>query len=305
MPATPREIIAPWNATLSGAERSLIYYILVVAGLALFAMLLRSLASKNEVLPKYRPAIYAGTGVVGVAFLSYVFLILKFDSGYTARGASFVPNHDAIWSWAPRFMDWSITVPLLVVELLAISTLTGALAKRLRGIGVVAAFLMIFTGYLGAVVIDGGTNLGALWTWGIISSVFLLILYILIVYAVLKSLPGLPAEARGTLRGAMVLLLITWFIYPIAFGFQGFTHGGGWTLTETLLLSITDVIAKVGYGSLIHKVAKLRSAADVVAGTDVHPESIYVDEEKHSDAITAQARGTNDVIPPRAGAKVR
>jgi hypothetical protein len=44
------------------------------------------------------------------------------------------------------------------------------------------------------------------------------------------------------------------------------------------------VIAKVGFGLLIQKVAKLRTAFDVQAGLTTSPEPLWIDGERHSDA---------------------
>ena len=66
-------------------------------------------------------------------------------------------------------------------------------------------------------------------------------------------------------------------------------HGGAWTAGENLALSAADVVAKVGFGLLLHRVARVRSAADVVAGEDAHPESIWVDQLRHADPVPAPA----------------
>ena len=293
-------VVAPWNAPLTAAERSLVLYSLVVAALALGAMLARMWSARREVSSRYRPAVYAGTGVLLTACLSYVLLAVEFLIGYDRRGAAFVPNENAIWSWAPRYMDWSVSVPLLVVELLAVSALVGAAARRARAIGVVAAFLMILLGYIGGVVIDDGTNLGALWGFGLASSVFFAVLYVVVIGVVVRSLPSLPAAARSSYRSAMVLLLVVWFAYPIVFGLQGYASGGTWSVTGHLVLSAADIIAKTGYSLLILRVAMLRTAADVAGGVDLHPEAIWIDQYRQSDPVLPHAfapRPAEVVVP--------
>jgi bacteriorhodopsin len=143
---------------------------------------------------------------------------------------------------------------------------------------------MISTGFIGGVVIDSGTNMGALWLWGIISGVFMVILYFLVIYVVVKGgrdLKGTPAAA--TLRNAGILLIVTWMAYPIMFGLQGWGHGGAIITWMQVILSAADIVAKVGYGAMIHKIAKLRSAEDVRAGEDTLPEALWISSEKLSD----------------------
>jgi bacteriorhodopsin len=302
-----RDLVAPWNAPLTASERTLVAYSLVVAALALVAMLLRMWSARREVSSRYRPAVYAGAGVLTVAFLSYVLLTLAFLTGYDRHGPVFVANDGAIWSWAPRYMDWSVSVPLLVVELLAVSALVGRTAMRARVVGVAAAFLMILFGYLGGVVVDDGTSFEALLIFGVISTVFFLVLYVVVIGTVVASLPVLPAAARPAYRGAMVLLLVVWFAYPVVFGLQGITSGAGFAVTAHLVLSGADIVAKTGYSLLILRVAMLRTAADVAGGVDVHPEAIWVDQYRQSDPVLPPSFAPQpaDISVPRSMVRER
>lgn len=300
-----RDLVAPWNATLSAPERSLVLYSLVVASLALAVMLLRMWSARREVSSRYRPAIYAGTGVLTAAFLSYLLLTVAFVTGYDRHGSGFVANDAAVWSWAPRYMDWSVSVPLLVVELLAVSTLVGRTAVRTRAVGVGAAFLMILLGYLGGVVVDDGTNFDALLIFGIASSVFFLVLYVVVIGTVVVSLPSLPAAARPAYRGAMLLLLVVWFVYPVVFGLQGFASGSAFAVPAHLVLSTADIVAKTGYSLLILRVAMLRTAADVAGGVDVHPEAIWVDQYRQSEPVLPPSFAPQPADLPVPSAVVR
>jgi len=280
------DALAPWNATLTLAEHSIIVYALSVAGLALLAFFVKSLVSTNEVTGRYRTGVYAGMAITGIAFLSYVVLVAAFAVGYDRKGDSWVPNANAILSWAPRYFDWTVTVPLLVIELLAVATLAGVAARRLRAVGIAAAFLMISTGFIGGVVIDSGTSIPALWTWGIVSGVFMVVLYVLVIYVVVKGGRDLQGSgAAVTLRNAGILLIVTWMAYPIVFGLQGWGHGGAVITWMQVVLSAADIVAKVGFGSMIHKIAKLRSAEDVRAGVDTLPEALWVSSEKLSEGV--------------------
>lgn len=293
-------VVAPWNAALTPTEHALISFGIVVAGFALLAMLVRTWTVRNEVSGRYRPAIAASLGVLTVASLSYALINLGFDSGYTFDGSQWTPGTNAMLAWSTRYLDWAVTVPLLVVELVAVSSLQGAAIARTRALGVGAAFLMIATGYLGGVAIGGGEDFGALVLWGVISSVLFVVLYALVLVTVLRSLPALPSAARPTYRAAMVLLMVTWFVYPVVFGLQGTTSGGAWAATGQLLLCAADVVAKVGFGVLLHKVAKLRTAFDVQAGIDTHPETLWIDGMRQSDALLPASLDEDVVTPARS-----
>ncbi len=80
------------------------------------------------------------------------------------------------------------------------------------------------------------------------------------------------------------VLLVGWVIYPVASVIQLFAFGGEWTTTIQVILCITDIVVKVGFSTIIHDVAKLRTAEDVRAGEDLHPEAIWIASVKLSDA---------------------
>ena len=300
MPSAVHAVVPPWDATLTDAEHSLALYGIVVAAFALGAALLRMWATRAEVGSRYRPVALTGIGVTAVAFASYVGITVLFLVGYRHSGNLWRPNDAAMVAWSARYMDWSVSVPLLVVELIAVSALALPLARRLRAVGVSAAFLMILLGYIGGVVIDGGTNVSALATWGGISSVCFAVLYVVVILTVLKSLPVLPRMARSPYRSAMLLLLIVWFVYPVVFGLQGQVWGGEWTTAETLALCAADVTAKVGYGALLHRVARMRTASDVMHGVDTHPESIWLEQTKLADGVATSPREPLEA-PSRSG----
>jgi len=291
---TLSRIAPPWDASLSVGEHDLIFYSAVFAGLALAAMFVRTWTSLGEVGARYRPAVVASLCVTGVAFLAYVYLTVKFDQGYDMVGGRFQPNAEARNSYVPRYMDWSVTVPLLMVELVAVSALKGARARSMRFVMMACAFLMIFTGFLGAAVFAGGTSRGQLLVWGIVSTVFYAILYPLILGVLRSSRGAMGEQAYASYRNGVVLLLSVWGWYPIAFAIHNWFFGGAWTTTIQVGFSFADVAAKVGLGALIHKVATLRTAEDVVAGEETHPEAIWVSSVKHSDGVQPVVKGISE-----------
>ena len=146
------------------------------------------------------------------------------------------------------------------------------------------AFGMIFAGFLGAVVVDGGSNPTTTLAWFGVSSVFWILTNIVLVRAVRASIPHLTGEAGRLLRNATILLLCGWVIYPIVALIQVVGFGGEWMTVIQVVLCIADVVVKVGFSTIIHDVAKLRTAEDVRAGEDVHPEAVWIASVKQSDA---------------------
>jgi bacteriorhodopsin len=155
----------------------------------------------------------------------------------------------------------------------------------LRTVGMVLAAVMIALGFLGAFVVADGRSFDALLLLGVLSAVCFVALYGLITGVARSTLPRLPQSARGPYRAATVLQLAVWFVYPIVYGVQGITSGGVWATVGAVALCVADLVAKVGFGSLIHRTAVLRSRADEDASptADRRPrspeaDSLYVEE---------------------------
>lgn len=288
MPAT--NVLQPWMVPLTDGERAFVEYGVAVTAFALAAMLTRMWSARREVGDRYRPAVHASVAVCTVAFLSYLLLAFEFQTGYHRSHGMWVPGADAVGTWTARYIDWTVSVPLLVVEVIAVSAITGRAAWRARWIGGTAAALMVVLGFLGAVVVGGGTDFTALLWLGVGSSVCFVVVYAVIVTVVLRSLPVLPAAARAPMTTAMVVLLVTWFVYPVVYGMQGVVSGGGWTVAEHLMMSGADIVAKVVFGLLLLRVARIRTASDVLAEDDLHAESIWIDQLRQSEGAARPVR---------------
>lgn len=264
---------------------------LLGAGFALLAYFLYSLVSMNEVSARYRPSAYAAVCLAAVAATAYALLYSDWDSGFRLQGEVWVPTEEARNSVGTRYIDWSITVPLLTVELLAVCSVAGAKARTLRFTTMAAAFLMIVTGYLGGQVIADGRDRTALVVWGLISTVFFGYLVAALVGAVRASLPTMGTEAATSLRNATIVLLGSFGIYPLIYSVPVFVDvTPAWLTAVQVGYSATDVVAKVGFGVLVHKVAKLRTAEDVAAGIDAHPEPVWSSHVHKSDGVLPEVR---------------
>jgi bacteriorhodopsin len=259
---------------------------LLGAGFALFAYFVYSWNSKDEVSPRYRPSVLAGLCLAGVAMLAYLILYIDWDTGYRLVDGVYVPSEEARTTLGTRFIDWSVTVPLLTVELLAVCSIAGVAARRLRFTTMAAAFLMIVTGYMGGQVLSQGRDATALVVWGLISTAFFLYLYVALIGAVRASLPTMGPEAGVSLRNATIVLLSSFGVYPLVYAVPVFVDvTPAWLAAMQVGYSVADVVAKVGFGVLTHKVAKLRTAEDVAAGIETHPESVWSSHVHKSDAV--------------------
>jgi len=271
----------PWTSTLTETQHVVILYVLIVTGLALLASFIRAWTTQHEVSPRYRSAVVARLGVNAVALVSYGLILVAFRTGYVSTPEGWVPTESAIETFMLRYADWSITVPLLTIELLAVCAFVGVAVRRTRVIAVVSAFLMIVTGFIGGILV---TPVSEALAWGAVSGVFWILLSAILVREVVRSFAKLTSESARLLRYAATALLLGWFVYPIVYVVQLFVEGGEWTTATHVIFSLADICIKVSFGGLVHRVAKLRTAEDVRAGDEIHHESIWISSVKQSDA---------------------
>jgi len=223
----------------------------------------------GRVLPRYRQALAVSAIVCLIAAYHYWRIFNSFTDAYVAEGAgnaamagsdpAYVLVNGEGFNEGYRYIDWLLTVPLLLFEAIAVLALARMVRRNLMVKLIPAAFLMIALGYPGEISTDNMTR----GIWGALSSIpFLYILYVLWV-ELGKSMVTQPAQVRKDLNGLRLLLLATWGVYPIAYLLpQLGIDGADSFVGRQLGYSIADVLAKCLFGLLIYKIAREKSFAD-------------------------------------------
>jgi len=236
--------------TLTAGQYSAVSNILSFGFASMLATTIYLYLSQARVLPKYRQAIVISGTVTLIALYHYWRI---YDSFAAAHAGAEVFNE------AYRYVDWLLTVPLLLLETIAVLALPAANRKALIARLVPASAAMIVLGYPGEVTSEIGPKM----VWGALSPIpFLYILYILFV-ELTKSLDKQPAEVSATVKRLRLLLIATWGVYPISYlmpvlGIDGAIAFVGRQIGYT----VADVLAKCLFGLTIYKIARLKSAAD-------------------------------------------
>lgn len=274
--STPTIVAAEFSATTtySNTAYTLLLYAFVVAAFALFAAGLYGAKTSGEVSKAYRASAIASTCVCWVATAAYVVLIVVWLTKFspTDDGLGYAPQPGAVVTEL-RYMDWTVTVPLLTVELLAVAALSRSQTLRARAVAIGAAAAMIITGFLGVIFGQDalrGVN-GAMWIWGFISTVFFVVLYAVAVRAYRGSAGVMSTEAFASYRVALALLFAVFLVYPLAYlvPWWAGADNPGWAVGEQVAFTVADIVAKAGFGLLIHRTAKLRTAHDADSATSV------------------------------------
>ena len=173
----------------------LTYRLFMVATAGMLAGTVFLLMSSREVDPKFRRGVYISALVTGIAWYHYQKMTVSFASG----------DFDT----PLRYVDWVLTVPLMFVEVLAVTSKGAEYAQKVRTWGL-AAVVMIAGGYYGEVNEAGGTEY---WIGFVVA---------MAAYAFLMR--GLQAEGTSLTGDESVafdkiknLILIGWIIYPLGY----------------------------------------------------------------------------------------
>lgn len=244
-------------------------FLSLVIAAQLFTALFLVLALQR-VLPRYRQALIIAAVVCGIAAYHYFRIFDSFREAFVTdavggRG-TYTQAEGVSFNEGYRYVDWLLTVPLLLVELVAVLALARSVQSGLLKKLIPAAALMIVLGYPGEISETDGTRI----LWGILSTIpFIYILYVLFV-ELTKSLDRQPPQVRTLIGRLRILILASWLVYPIAYALPllGISGADAWVLKQGGY-SLADIAAKALYALIIYRVAKLKSYDDDAAFADV------------------------------------
>lgn len=244
--------------SLTPSQFNLIYNAFSFAIAAMFASALFFFNARAQVGQKYQLALLVSAIVVSIAGYHYFRIFNSWDAAYTLQDGAYTLT-GAPFNDAYRYVDWLLTVPLLLVEAVAVLALPGKEARPLLIKLALASVVMIATGYPGEI----SNNLTTRIIWGTVSTIpFAYILYVLWV-ELSKSLVRQPVAVQTLVRNMRLLLLFSWGVYPIAYllpmlGIVGTTATVGVQLGYT----IADVLAKPLFGLLVFAIAITKTKLD-------------------------------------------
>ena len=245
---------------ISPGQYSLVYnafsFTIAVMGAATVFFFL----SRSQVAPAYRTALTVTGLVTLIALYHYVRIFNSWEGAYAAVDGAMKQTGNR-FNDAYRYVDWLLTVPLLLVELILVMRLSGAETRaKATKLGLLAA-LMVLLGYPGEISSDAGTR----WLWWSLAMIpFVIILYDLFI-GLRNSIASQPAEVRGLVSAARWLTVVSWLFYPVVFLFPMIGFTGGTAITAVQVgYTLADIIAKAVFGVLIYVIASRKSEIETV-----------------------------------------
>merc|ERR1711987_16798 len=177
--------------------------------------------------------------------------------GYNPTG---IPFNDAY-----RYVDWFLTVPLLLIEIVLVMKLSEAetFSQSLK-LGFFSA-LMILNGYPGEITADPGTR----WVFWFLSMIpFCYIVYTLFV-GLKASQDAQPEACKEQVKWACWATVISWCTYPIVFilpMLSGSSGKSGLGAQAMVMIQVgytaSDIISKCGVGYLVYRIGLAKSTME-------------------------------------------
>jgi bacteriorhodopsin len=274
------------NLTLSEGQYYLVYNSFSFAIACMGAAFIFFLLIRSRVAPRHRMAITLSTLVVAIAFYHYIRIFDSWSAAFSFDGTQFIQDGKP-FNEGYRYVDWLLTVPLLLAELVVVLKLAKSETRSLLIRLTAAAIAMILLGWPGELADPDSLARNV---WGIASTIpFLYILYVLFV-ELGRSLGRQSATVRKLVDGLRYIILATWGIYPLAYIAPSVIDDEATAeVVRQVGYAIGDVLAKPLFGLLVLAIALAKSRQDGYApALDDHDSDTAADDTAEStDAAVA------------------
>ena len=257
----------PDTHVLSSGAYSAVYNGLSLAVAAMLAGTLFFFFSRTQVGFKYRPALLVSALVTAIACYHYFRIFNSWVDAHAVNATGGYGLTQSTFNDAYRYMDWILTVPLLMVELVAVLGLPKEESRGLLVKLAIAAFFMIALGYPGEIQ----TDLVQRTIWGTLSTIPFVYIMVVLWKQLSASLDRQPEAVKPLVRGARLLTLASWGFYPIAYMVPLLGNGVPYEGKQVALqigYTIADIIAKVGLGVFIYFIAMAKTENDARTGAN-------------------------------------
>merc|ERR1712117_243129 len=189
----------------------------------------------------------------------------SYDAGVVNNGAmemgaptlTGVPFNDAY-----RYMDWLLTVPLLLIEILLVMKLSDEEYSSKAWVLGFGSALMIVSGYYGELVITG--DLTPRWLcWFLSMGFFLYIVYELLVGLSAATNSEADPVVKGKIQSAQLMTVVSWCTYPVVYLFPMLGINAAHAVVAIQIgYCASDIISKCGVGLLIYQITYAKSSKE-------------------------------------------
>ena len=257
-------VMAPLPADFGYGEWSAVYNSLSFGIAAMGSATIFFWLQLPNVSKSYRTALTVTGLVTLIATYHYIRIfnswVAAFDVANKDGGDYQVQLTGTPFNDAYRYVDWLLTVPLLLIELILVMKLPADQTTSLSWKLGLASALMVALGYPGEIQDD----LMVRWFWWALAMVpFCYVVYELVV-GLKEATSKQPSETAANLVSyARYLTVISWCTYPVVYIVKNIGLAGPTaTMYEQVGYSVADVMAKAVFGTLIWAIAAEKSSVE-------------------------------------------
>jgi len=233
-------------------EFNLVYNAISFAIAAFGASTVFFLLQRSQVSPAYKTALTLSGLVCLITTYHYLRIFESFNSAYVVKDGLVIQT-GMQFNNAYRYVDWLLTVPLLLLEFVLVLRLPHTETYK-KGLGLtLAAALMVLLGYPGETLAIGFAKV----IWWILAMIpFSYILYEMI-KGVGVSIKTQPLVVQSLFKKTRLLIILSWSFYPLVyilplFGLSAF-------VSIQVGFTFVDIVAKSVFGILIYIIAQRKS----------------------------------------------
>merc|ERR550514_797010 len=224
-----------------------------------------------SVAERYKPALLISGMVTFIAAYHYIRIFNSWVDAYHYPAAKEgIPQQPEItgipFNDAYRYMDWLLTVPLLLMEIVLVMNLPeGESNRQCWRLGIFSA-LMIVSGYRGELTISG--DLSTRWIhWFVSMCFFSYVVYTLLIGLADATNSEPDPKVKGMLKNTQWVTCISWCTYPIVYLFPMLgIHGSRAVVAIQVGYCTSDVISKCLVGLMIYQITIYKSQNDAKNG---------------------------------------
>ncbi|CAM8408161.1 COG5524 Bacteriorhodopsin [Candidatus Methylopumilus universalis] len=233
-------------------EFNLVYNAISFAIAAFGASTVFFLLQRSQVSPAYKTALTLSGLVCLITTYHYLRIFESFNSAYVLKDGLVIQT-GMQFNNAYRYVDWLLTVPLLLLEFVLVLRLPHAETYK-KGLALtLAAAFMVILGYPGETLTIGFAKV--IW-WVLAMIPFSYILYEMI-KGIGASIKTQPLVVQPLFKKTRLLIILSWSFYPLVyilplFGLSAF-------VSIQVGFTVVDIVAKSVFGVLIYIIAQRKS----------------------------------------------
>jgi len=210
------------------------------------------LLQRSQVSPAYKTALTISGLVCLITTYHYLRIYESFNNAYILKDGLVIQS-GMQFNNAYRYVDWLLTVPLLLLEFVLVLRLSHAETCK-KGLWLtLASAVMVLLGYPGETLAIGFSKI----IWWILAMIpFAYILYEMI-KGVGMSIKTQPLVVQPLFKKTRLLIILSWSFYPLVyllplFGLSAF-------VSIQVGFTFVDIIAKSVFGIFIYTIAQRKS----------------------------------------------